>query len=187
MVRKDRSPNLGPRRGVYRNGPIPEASPSVKVQLPLAALIVGAAATFSVSAVTGPAVPGAVVCGGIGSGERAALEEQARGTNLALEFFIARRGDYLADVDFALTPLDARGEGRPMDAVADGPLCYVKVPPGRYRIDAEFNGVRRSARATVPEHPLRPVRVALAFPEEAARGDLETRPTPEEREEARQP
>jgi hypothetical protein len=159
----------------------------MRFQLPLAALLVGAAATFSVSAVTGPAVPGAVVCGGIGSGERAALAEETRGTNLALEFFIARRGDYVTDVDFAITPLDGPAAGRPVDTVTGGPLCYVKLAPGRYRIDAEFNGVRRSARATVPEHALRPVRVALAFPEEAARGDLETRPTPEEREEARQP
>lgn len=159
----------------------------MRFQLPLAALLVGAAATFSVSAVTGAAVPGAVVCGGIGSGERAALAEETRGTNLALEFFIAQRGDYVTDVDFAITPLDGPAAGRPVDTVTGGPLCYVKLAPGRYRIDAEFNGVRRSARATVPEHALRPVRVALAFPEEAARGDLETRPTPEEREEARKP
>lgn len=184
MVRKDRSPNLARRAGVYRNGRISEAPHAMKVQLPLAALLMGAAATFSVSAVT---APGAVVCGGIGSGERAALEEEARGTNLALEFFIANRGDYVADVDFAITPLDGPAAGRPVDGMADGPLCFVRLAPGRYRIDAELNGVRRSARATVPEHALRPVRVALAFPEEAARGDLETRPTPEEREEARKP
>jgi len=93
----------------------------------------------------------------------------------------------VADVDFAITPLDGPAAGRPVDGTADGPLCFVRLAPGRYRIDAELNGVRRSARATVPEHALRPVRVALAFPEEAARGDLETRPTPEEREEARKP
>jgi len=187
MVRKDRSPNLARQAGVYRNGRISEAPHAMKIQLPLAALLVGAAAAFSVSAVTRPGAPGAVVCGGIGSGERAALAEEARGTNLALEFFIAHRGDYVADVDFAITPLDGPAAGRPVDGTADGPLCFVRLAPGRYRIDAELNGVRRSARATVPEHALRPVRVALAFPEEAARGDLETRPTPEEREEARKP
>lgn len=159
----------------------------MKVQLPLVALLLGAAAAFSVSAVTSPAPAGAIVCGGIGAGERAALAEQARGANLALEFFVANRGDYVADVDLAITPLDGPAAGRPVDAAADGPLCYVKLAPGRYRIDAEFNGVRRSARVTVPEHARRTIRVALAFPEEAARGDLETRPTPEEREEARKP
>jgi hypothetical protein len=153
----------------------------------LLALLLGAAAAFPVPAATRPAVTGAIVCGGIGSGERAALAERTRGSSLALEFFIANRGDYVADVGFRITPLDGPAAGRPVDGVADGPLCYVKAEAGRYRIDAAFNGVHRSARATVPQDTHRPIRVALAFPEDAARGDLETRPTPEEREEARTP
>lgn len=159
----------------------------MNVELPLAALILGAAAAFSVGAVTNPPPAGAIVCGGIGAGERTRLAEQAHGANLALEFFVAQRGDYVADVDFSITPLDGPAAGRPTGAVADGPLCFVKAAPGRYRIDATWNGVERSARATVPRNSQRPVRVAVAFPERAARGDLDTRPTPEEREEARTP
>jgi hypothetical protein len=159
----------------------------MKIQLPLVALMLGAATAFSVGAVMNPAPAGAMVCGGIGSDERRALEEQARGTNLSLEFFVANHRAYVAGVDVALTPLDGPQAGRRIDIAADGPLCFVKVAPGRYRIEGELNGVTRSARTTVPEHPNHPVRIALAFPASAVRGDLETQPTPEEREEARTP
>lgn len=159
----------------------------MKVQLPLVALMLGAATAFSVGAVVNPAPAGAMVCGGVGADERRSLEEQARGTNLSMEFFVANRRAYVAGVDVAVTPLDGAQAGRKIDMTADGPLCFVKLAPGRYRIDGELNGVTRSARTTVPEHPNHPVRVALAFPASAVRGDLDTQPTPEEREEAKRP
>ena len=155
----------------------------MNVQLPLIVLMLAAAGTYSVSGVSG--APGAFVCGGVGSDERRELAQEARGANLALEFFVAGRGDYVTDVDVELTPVD--GGTAALEVTADGPICYVKLPPGRYRVQASFNGVTRSARATLPARASRPVRIALAFPEAAAHGDLETRPTPEEREEARTP
>lgn len=159
----------------------------MKVQLPLVAVLLGAAATLSVRAVVVPTPAGGFVCGGIGADERRSLAEESRGTNLAIEFFVANRGDDVADVNLALTPLDGPAAGHRIDVDAAGPLCFVRVAPGRYRIDADFNGVTRSARATIPEHPTHPVRVAIAFPQQAVRGDLDTRPTPEEREEAKSP
>jgi len=159
----------------------------MKVQLPLVAVLLGAAATFSVRAVVTPAPAGELVCGGIGGDERRELAEESRGTNLALEFFVARSGDYVTGVNVALTPLDGPAAGQSIDVAAAGPLCFVKVAPGRYRIDADFNGITRSARASIPENPTHPVRVAIAFPQQAARGDIDTRPTPEEREEAKSP
>jgi hypothetical protein len=159
----------------------------MKVQLPLAALMLGAATAFSVAATVNPPLAGAIVCGGIGSDERRALEEETRGTNLSMEFFVANRRAYVAGVEVAITPLDGAEAGRRIDVTADGPLCFVKVAPGRYRIDAELNGFTRSARTTVPDRPAHQAHVALAFPAAAVRGDLDTQPTPEEREEARTP
>ena len=84
-------------------------------------------------------------------------------------------------------PLEGRGHGAPLQATADGPLCFTKLAPGRYRIEAELDGVTRTAGVTIPRQARHPVHVALAFPATAARGDLELRPTPQEREEARTP
>src|SRR5690348_8858504 len=156
----------------------------MRVHPPLAVLIVAAAAAFPAVA---QATPRPIVCGGIGSEERTALAEQARGADLALELFIARRGDYVAGANVSVIPLDRAARGEALRETADGPLCYMKLAPGRYRIEGEFNGVTRSARAVVPAHPRRPVRVALAFPEEAAGGGLGPQPTPQEREEAKTP
>jgi hypothetical protein len=157
----------------------------MKVQVPISVAILAAAAAFPVLAAA--TKPGTLVCGGIGADERAELSRHAHGANVALELFVARHGDYVAGADLAIVPLEGRAHGEAVRATADGPLCYMRLAPGRYRIEAELDGVMRSARVTVPEHAHRPVRVALAFPATAARGDLDIRPTPQEREEARRP
>ncbi len=159
----------------------------MNLQLPLTAVIVAAAATFSVHAMMRSGKTGAFVCGGVGADARRELAQETRGANLALEFFVARRGNYVSGVHFSLTRLDGPAAGQSVEVTADGPLCFVKVAPGRYRVDADLDGVKRSARTTIPGEVSRPVRVAVAFPEAAVRGDLDIRPTPEEREEARTP
>jgi hypothetical protein len=156
----------------------------MKVQLPLTVAILAATAAFSVRAL---GEPGPLVCAGIGADERAALYDEARGANLALELFVAKYGDYLAGAEVSIVPLDGRGHGEALRATADGPLCFTKLAPGRYRIEAELDGVTRTAGVTIPRQARHPVHVALAFPATAARGDLELRPTPQEREEARTP
>ena len=156
----------------------------MRVQIPLTAVILAAAAAFSMRA-QGEA--GGLLCGGIGADERAALEREASGADLALELFIARRGDYVAGARISVTPLDGNAQGATLRETADGPLCFMKLPPGRYRVEGEFNGVTRSARVLVRPHASHPARVALAFPEEAVRGDLGPQPTPQEREEAKTP
>lgn len=163
--------------------PFPKKLP-MKVPFAFTAVILAAGAVFSVRAL---GEPGTLVCGGIGSDERAALADQARGANLALELFVAKRGDYVAGTRIEITALDGAGRGRTIDATADGPICYTKLAPGRYRVEGELNGVIRSARAVVPGHSRHPVHVALAFPEDAVRGGVGPEPTPHEREEARTP
>ena len=66
---------------------------------------------------------------------------------------------------------------------AQGPLCYLRLDPGRYRIEATFQGVTRGAQATVPRDAKRPVRVAIAFPKSV--GDRQTdAASPEEKAQA---
>jgi hypothetical protein len=105
---------------------------------------------------------GAYACGGVGSDARRELASSAAGSNLSLELFVAQGGEYLADVEVALIPVGAKGEA--LRLRTEGPLCYLRVPPGRYRIEATFEGVTRGATANVPAASAGPVHVALAFP-----------------------
>ena len=105
---------------------------------------------------------GSLICGGVGSDERRAMAHEAEGANLLLENF-TDDGAYVADVDVVLTP---ERPGAPGFAFkADGPLCYLQVPAGTYRVEAVHEGRRRVARAEVPEAPSRPKHIPLAFPE----------------------
>ena len=120
-------------------------------------------------------------CGGVGSDARRSLAANAAGANLSLEIFVAPGGEYLADVDVALLPADSRATA--LRLRTEGPLCYLRVPPGRYRIEATFEGVTRSAIATVPASATKPARVALAFPKSV--GDRQTdAASPEEKAQA---
>jgi len=130
---------------------------------------------------------GTFTCGGIGADQRRALAERSAGANLALEFFVANHGDFVGGAEVSLVPLGAAGGSGALHVAADGPICYGRVPPGHYRIEASLNGATRTARATVPVGASAPVRVAIAFPEAAAPGDLDVRPSPEEKQEARTP
>ena len=74
--------------------------------------------------------------GGVGSGERDAMLEQAKSYNLALSF-AARSGQYLSDVRVLIT--DERGK-EIVNTTAAGPLFYVELPGGRYNIIATYDG-----------------------------------------------
>lgn len=122
-----------------------------------------------------------LTCGGVGSDERHAMEAQGEASNLSLELFVAPGGEYVADVDVTLRPLASPGSV--VSVHSEGPVCYLRVPPGRYRIEATYEGITRSAQANVPAAPRRPVRVALAFPKSV--GDRQSdAASPEEKEQA---
>ena len=141
----------------------------------LAALALAAAAALDVNG-------SAMVCGGVGNDERRELAGFAGTASLALEFSLAGRGNYIADVDVTITP--ARGEA--FSAKTDGPICYLQLPPGRYQVAASYNGVRKSASATIPAKAGKPVRVAMSFPPGAA--DIDPAPvSPEEKLQASKP
>ena len=104
------------------------------------------------------------VCGGVGDEEReglAALESKA---NLSITFVSGKRGAYLADVQMSLYGAGAKSPG--LEIKTDGPICLLHASPGRYRIEALFDGAKRTANATVAADAKRPARVVLVFPEQ---------------------
>ncbi|HEU5178996.1 MAG TPA: hypothetical protein VFU24_16205 [Burkholderiales bacterium] len=100
-------------------------------------------------------------CGGAGVEERAALAALRPQANLELLFVTAKRGGYLADVQVALYAAD--NSSPVLQVTAEGPMCMIAAPAGLYRVDAEYGGVKRSARVTAGP---KAARVALAFPGE---------------------
>ena len=120
---------------------------------------------------------GSVKCGGAGSDARMALEQSQANANLELEFFVGKRGAYVADVDVTVTPT---GGGEAFSTTTDGPLCFAQLSPGRYRIEATYKGVTRLASANVGANGK--VHLAMGFPESVAEPD----PAPVSEEEKRQ-
>jgi hypothetical protein len=101
------------------------------------------------------------VCGGAGEQERIELKGIESQSNAQLLFVTEKRGGYLADVDFVVR--DQKGatilQGR-----ADGPKCLLTMPAGRYRVEATYEGSRRSANFQVAGATGKPGRTVLAFP-----------------------
>ena len=138
--------------------------------------------TLALTAAGLQAHAGALVCGGVGNDERRELAAAAEGASLSLQFNLAGRGNFVADVDVTITP--ARGDA--FSAKTDGPICYVQLPPGIYKIEATYNGTRKSASATVPAKAGKPVRIAMSFP--PGPGDIDPAPvSPEEKLQASKP
>jgi hypothetical protein len=74
--------------------------------------------------------------GGVGSSERAVMEEKGKAYNLKLAF-AERRGSYLADVLLVIE--NAKG-AELLSATAEGPWFFVQLPSGSYTIKAIYKG-----------------------------------------------
>jgi len=85
------------------------------------------------------------VSGGAGDEDRDALKQVENQYNLRL-LFAARNGEYLANV--AVTLSDAHGKAV-LDTIADGPIFYAHVPPGRYRLTVSNQGQSQSRDITI--------------------------------------
>jgi hypothetical protein len=85
------------------------------------------------------------VSGGAGDDDRDALKQVENQYNLRL-MFAARSGEYLANV--AVTLADSRGN-TVLDTIADGPIFYAHVPPGRYRLTVASQGQSQGRDVTV--------------------------------------
>jgi hypothetical protein len=55
------------------------------------------------------------------------------------------------------------GKATRYSALAGGPICLLRLPPGNYRITAEFGGATRSAQRAVGAQTGKPAQVAFAF------------------------
>lgn len=98
------------------------------------------------------------VTGGVGLDEREAL--MALGTEFSLALtFAGTAGEYLGAVEVRiLSPA-----GPPvLEVTSDGPLLYVALPPGAYRVQATFGGVTLERPASVA--PGRQTRLDLFWP-----------------------
>lgn len=150
------------------------------LRIAIASLALAAVGTLNAHAAS---VESQLTCGGVGNDERRDLAASMQGANLSLEFSLTGRGNYIADVDVKLLPA---GKGEALLATrTNGPVCYIQLPPGRYRVEASYNGVTKSATANVGASG-KPVRVAMAFPPSAA--DIDPAPvSPEEKLQASKP
>ncbi len=99
-------------------------------------------------------------CGGAGEQERIQLKGLESLATAELLFVTEKRGGYLADVDFVVR--DQKGASV-LQGRADGPKCLLNVPAGRYRVEASFEGSKRSANLQVAKTG-KPARAVLAFP-----------------------
>jgi hypothetical protein len=75
--------------------------------------------------------------GGIGKGGQEYMSGIARDWPLRLVFSARKDNEYVADVRLLVT--DTRGVPF-LDISGAGPITYVKLPPGQYRIAASRNG-----------------------------------------------
>ena len=131
----------------------------------IAAMVAFAAATGASALDAGGNDAVAWACGGAGEQERIELKSLEPYATAELLFVTEKRGGYLADVDFVVR--DQKGapvlQGR-----ADGPKCLLKVPAGRYRVEASFEGSQRVANLQVAKTSGKPVRAVLAFPRDSS-------------------
>ena len=93
--------------------------------------------------------------GGVGSDERAAMEERAKNYNVKL-VFAAKDGSFLADVKLTITGGKDFGA---INATATGPWFYIQLPPGIYHVKADFEGRSKEAKlvGVVPDRRVQQV------------------------------
>jgi hypothetical protein len=89
------------------------------------------------------------VCGGIGSDESQAMRAAMKSHPLSL-LFARSDGAYLADVE--VTIQDASGAAK-LALRANGPVCLVELPAGKYTIAATSEGATKSQSVTIGGAP----------------------------------
>lgn len=88
------------------------------------------------------------VCGGIGSDESTAMRAAMKDHPLSL-LFARPDGAYLANVE-----VDIKGTaGSALRLRANGPVCLIDLPAGKYTVDASTEGMKKSQSVTVGGAP----------------------------------
>jgi hypothetical protein len=85
------------------------------------------------------------VSGGVGIDEKNAMEALRRDYNLHL-IFAEGKGTYVSHVKVNI--IDSDGHII-LDTLADGPMLYVALKPGRYKVSAEVDGQVLERKATI--------------------------------------
>lgn len=110
----------------------------------LAMLPLGASAQDSIVVETITATT--YVNGGIGKDEEAAMRRVAKEFPLRMTFSERKDGEFLADVPVVIA--DARGN--PVFELSKaGPMVYVMLPNGKYKVSARFKGLTESQEVTL--------------------------------------
>ncbi|MFZ3117699.1 MAG: carboxypeptidase regulatory-like domain-containing protein [Variovorax sp.] len=98
------------------------------------ALALGAAA---MAALPGP-MPGGFLNGGVGEEEQQAMQAERQKYNLRMTFASAGSGEFLAGIPVTIEGIDRAGEFGPYPD--SGPLLWVRLEPGSYRVRATYEG-----------------------------------------------
>lgn len=111
------------------------------IALPCAPLLAEAVGDVSrANTVSAPHEEFAWMSGGVGDEAREEMRKAAASYNVHV-VFSEQRGSYLAGIPFTVTRVAPGNERRLHSALSDGPLLYLKLPPGSYRIAAQIDGV----------------------------------------------
>ena len=133
--------------------------------IPVALFACAAPALALTDGVTRQGLP--YVTSGITTDERDALTASRAERDVRIVTVTREGGLYLADVRVSIADQSGR---RVLDARLDGPWLDVQLAPGRYTIDAEFEGQRRSQPLTVGRDGGREVYLRFDADSEAAPG-----------------
>ncbi len=74
--------------------------------------------------------------GGVGLDERSEMKAVMHNYNLVMTF-AEKSGAYLADVKVSVSAVQGK---KGFSTVSDGPFFYAALPPGKYRVSAEYGG-----------------------------------------------
>jgi len=84
--------------------------------------------------------------GGIGADEQATMRSLAKEFPLRVMFSEGRDGEFLADIPLVI--LDSGGNSI-LALRGAGPMLYVMLPRGRYKVSARYKGVTRTQQVTL--------------------------------------
>ena len=118
---------------------------------PLAAALAAGAliGATPVRAAVSPIAHVPVRVGGITKDDEAAMQRQAHQWPLRLVFSERRDNEFVADVDLVVR--DAKGH-RVLALDDTGPMIYAKLPPGRYTVEATFEGHKQVRQVALDGH-----------------------------------
>jgi hypothetical protein len=89
------------------------------------------------------------LCGGVSDEEMSAVNSQRGNANTALLFTAGAHGEYLADVGVTIRAANRKADPAVVTFTSQGPLCLLKLPAGKYRVEASHHGSTISRDLTI--------------------------------------